>query len=79
MPWRCNHNDFCNENLEKLSWSQVRRLRVTKGDDWWIDHEAPPNGIGPVCLFCRHLIDWAPTDHALACPVRIFNRIEMED
>lgn len=54
---------------EKISKSQVRRLRVVKGDDWWIDEEAEPNGIGPVCLFCKKLIDWAPRDHSQTCPV----------
>lgn len=54
-----------------ISTSEYRRLRETNGgDDWWINHEAPPNGIGPVCLFCDRLIDWPPTDHTLACPVR---------
>lgn len=56
---------------DKISKSEYRRLRVVKGeDDWWINHEAEPNGIGPVCLFCDKLIDWAPRDHTRRCPVR---------
>lgn len=55
---------------KKLSKNAVRRLKVTKGRDrWWIDEEAAPNGIGPVCLFCHNLIDWR-TDHGKKCPVR---------
>jgi len=57
---------------KNISKSVVRRLRVVKGDDWWVDEEAKPNGIGPVCLFCKKLIDWAPRDHAIACPVRTY-------
>lgn len=34
----------------------------------WIDHDATPNGIGPVCKDCHELIDWDPVDHALGCP-----------
>lgn len=34
----------------------------------WIDHNATPNGIGPVCKDCHLLIDWHPVDHALGCP-----------
>jgi hypothetical protein len=33
----------------------------------WVDHDATPNGIGPVCKFCHRLIDWHPVDHALDC------------
>lgn len=33
----------------------------------WIDHDAPPNGIGPICRDCGNLIDWHPVDHALGC------------
>jgi hypothetical protein len=57
---------------KKVSRSQVRRLQVVKGSDWWIDEEAEPNGIGPICIFCKKLIDWAPRDHAEACPVRTY-------
>lgn len=34
----------------------------------WIDRDAQPNGIGPVCKDCHQLIDWHPVDHALGCP-----------
>lgn len=33
----------------------------------WIDKNAQPNGIGPVCKYCHKLIDWDPFDHALDC------------
>lgn len=60
-----------------ISQSEYRRLKATNGeDDWWVDHEASPNGIGPVCLFCSRLIDWGPRDHGRACPVRRFLREE---
>lgn len=61
-------------NDDNLSWSVYRRLRTVKGEDWWADHDAPSNGIGPVCLFCSRLIDWGPRDHSVAplCPVRRF-------
>lgn len=36
-------------------------------DPEWIDRDAQPNGIGPVCKYCHNLIDWSPTDHALDC------------
>lgn len=55
---------------EKLSKSEVRRLQVVKGKDWWVDEKARPNGIGPVCFFCGRLIDWAPRDHKEKCLVR---------
>lgn len=37
------------------------------GDRSWIDENTAPNGIGPVCQYCRQLIDWHPVDHALDC------------
>lgn len=58
------------DHKDKLSKSEVRRLEVVKGPDWWIDENSSPNGIGPVCLFCGNLIDWAPRDHTEFCPVR---------
>ena len=64
---------------EYISTSEYRRLRVTKGDDWWIDHDADPNGIGPVCLYCNRLVDWAPRDHTVACPVRRYLGWEDDD
>lgn len=65
---------------ENISWSEFRRLQASKGnDDWWIDQEAETNGIGPVCLFCNKLIDWAPRDHTPICPVRKFFRFEDEE
>ncbi len=66
------------ENM-KVSLSEYRRLKVVKGDDWWVDHEAEPNGIGNVCLFCDSLIDWAPRDHTMKCPVRRFSTLEEDD
>lgn len=33
----------------------------------WVNTEAAPNGIGPVCKYCDRLIDSHPTDHALSC------------
>lgn len=60
----------------KLSKSVVRRLKVVKGDDWWVDENAEPNGIGPICYFCKKLIDWGPTDHGKKCPVR--NHIDLD-
>lgn len=36
-------------------------------DPAWVDHDAPANGIGPVCKDCGNLIDWHP-DHKLGCP-----------
>src|SRR5687768_9209662 len=53
-----------------ITMSEYRRLKAVKGDDWWINHDASPNGIGPVCLFCDRLIDWGPADHLIRCPVR---------
>lgn len=66
--------------MDKISKSEYRRLKTVKGnDDWWIDLEAEPNGIGPICLFCSKLIDWGPRDHTLACPVRrYFNNEEFK-
>lgn len=58
------------ELKDKISKSVFRRLRVVRGPGWWINEDAPPNGIGPVCLYCDRLIDWGPTDHGKACPVR---------
>lgn len=52
-----------------ISESQFRRLQVTKGDTWWVDTETND---GLICLFCDKLIDWAPGDHELTCPVRRF-------
>lgn len=72
---QCRDNKFLNDFVSK---SQVRRFRVVKGDDWWIDEEAEPNGIGPVCIFCKRLIDWALRDHAEACPVRTYLASEEE-
>lgn len=54
-----------------LSWSEIRRLQVVKGEfDWWVNHEESADGL--VCLFCDKIIDWAPGDHEVACPVRRF-------
>lgn len=53
---------------DKLSKSVVRRLQVVKGDNWWVD-DSKQNGIGPVCIFCKRLIDWPPTDHGKKCPM----------
>ena len=58
----------------QLTWSVFRRLKVTKGEDWWVDESRPGNGIGLVCLYCENLIDWGPTDHGRYCPVRKFMR-----
>lgn len=55
---------------DQLSKSEVRRLMVVIGPDWWVDSEAKPNGIGPVCFYCKNLIDWGPTDHGTECLVR---------
>lgn len=76
---RCDdYGHSAEDHQPKLSKSVVRRLRVVKGSDrWWIDEEAFPNGIGPICLFCKRLIDWAETDHSEACPVR--NHINMNE
>jgi hypothetical protein len=50
---------------------------VVKGEnDWWVDEEVQP---GPVCLFCSKLINWAPGDHEVACPVRRFFGFGEED
>jgi len=46
-----------------------RRLQAVKGVNWWVNQEAEPNGIGPVCLFCDRLIDLGPRDHGPFCPV----------
>lgn len=62
-----------------VSWSQFRRLWETKGEDWWINEDASPNGIGPVCLYCDKLIDWGPADHTIECPVRKFLGFEYEE
>lgn len=67
------------KNKKLISTSEYRRLRAMEGDDWWIDHEAPPNGIGPVCNYCDRLVDWPPRDHAMACPVRRYLRWEDDD
>lgn len=72
-------NDVVFTTKELVSWSQVRRLKVVKGKDWWINENSPPNGIGPVCLFCDLLIDWGPTDHAPKCPVRKYLRFDEEE
>lgn len=70
----CALNEFHEvrtEMKERISKSIYRRLVVVKGRDvWWIDEKAKPNGIGPVCLFCKNLIDWGPTDHSQKCPVK---------
>lgn len=69
-----------NEDRPELnSWSQFRRYVTEGGDDWWINHEAPPNGIASVCLFCDRLCDWPPRDHALDCPVRRYMRWDPEE
>lgn len=36
-------------------------------DPEWVDQNAAPNGIGPICKYCHRLIDWSPTDHAIDC------------
>ncbi len=36
----------------------------------WVDPDAEPNGIGPICRHCGLLIDWHPFDHADDCPER---------
>lgn len=71
----CTYHETCckDEKMEEeafISWSQYRRLRTQRGDEWWIDTEAAPNGIGPVCLYCGRLIDSHYTDHTVECPVR---------
>lgn len=68
------------EEIKKpfVSWSQFRRLRLVKGENWWVNEERPPNGIGPVCLYCDNLIDWGPRDHSIPCPVRKFSGWEDE-
>lgn len=38
------------------------------GSEDWINPDADPNGIGPVCRHCDLLIDWHPIDHAPGCP-----------
>lgn len=62
-----------------VSWSEMRRLRVVKGEDWWVNENAAPNGIGPVCAFCDNLIDWGPTDHGRKCPVRKFLGFHLQE
>lgn len=64
---------------ELKSWSQFRRYAIEGGDDWWVNHDAEPNGIGPVCLFCDRLVDWAPRDHTMDCPVRRYLRWEDDE
>lgn len=53
-----------------LSKSEARRLKTIKGKDWWIDKEAISNGIGPICFFCKKLIDGGPRDHLENCPIQ---------
>lgn len=36
---------------------------------YWEDTKAPPNEIGPVCIYCRNLID-SKDCHGEQCPVR---------
>lgn len=63
---------------EYISTSEFRRLRVVKGEnDWWVNHEAS-TAEGRACLFCDKIIDWAPSDHEVACPVRRFLGFEEE-
>lgn len=62
----------------KVLWNDYIRLYAAFGDDWWIDQTAPPNGIGPMCLYCNRLIDWAPVDHGKGCPVPKFLGWETE-
>lgn len=68
-----------NRMKDKLSKSEVRRLKVVIGPDWWVDEKASPNGIGPICLFCKNLIDWGPTDHDKKCPVRKYIDLDEEE
>lgn len=49
---------------------------VQARSDWWINHRAKPNGIGPVCIVCDRLIDWAARDHAVDCTVREYYALE---
>lgn len=63
--------------MAKLSKSVVKRLKVVRGEDWWVD-ESKQNGIGAVCFFCDKLIDWPPTDHAKKCPVREYINLDQE-
>lgn len=35
-------------------------------NDDWINHNAPPNGIAPVCKYCNCLVDWI-SDHDSSC------------
>lgn len=63
---------------EYISTSEFRRLRTIKGEsDWWVNHELSSDE-GLVCLFCDKIIDWAPSDHEVACPVRRFFGFEEE-
>lgn len=74
---RCDdygHDAYAHE--EFLSNSVVRRLQIVKGDNWWVDENAKPNGIGPICFFCGRLIDWPPTDHSEVCPVRKYINLD---
>jgi hypothetical protein len=65
--------------INNISWSVFRRLRTTKGEsDWWVDQEAS-TADGLVCLFCDKIIDWALSDHEIACPVRRFLGFEEEE
>jgi hypothetical protein len=61
-----------------LSKSEVRRLKVVKGKDWWVDEDSIPNGIGPICFFCGRLIDLDPNDHHENCPVRKYKESEIK-
>lgn len=58
------------------SWSEVKKRRE------WIDRDATSNGIGPVCIECRKLIDWHPVDHDIDCeyagPVVVVNKAFLE-
>lgn len=73
----CNQYD---PTTHPISMSEYRRLRVVNGEnDWWVNHEAGTgDGLAPVCLFCDKIVDWAPSDHEVACPVRRFLRFEEE-
>lgn len=47
---------------------KISPCSIPNSDPEWVDQDASPNGIGPVCKDCHQLIDWHPVDHALGCP-----------
>lgn len=73
-----DYGHVAEDHKANISWSEFRRLRVMKGaEDWWVNH-GESSADGPVCLFCDKIIDWAPGDHEVACPVRRFFGFEEE-